>query len=309
MNLYNATASLPLDPAYATNSYENGLEWTPGGEFPAVFAFETGHATSGSVPENNSYGGCSPGVPPPTQQDGAVPCPSYDSASWANDTLAPWEIATPTFFNATARSTPAQVSFGQDFGGISLVDEISNGSCVGRDGSAWCSYPWYSYSCALSAFEFGATDYPGTTTDFGKYLEYGSNAQEDGLQLDSTRPRTTRSPRATRHRYSVGVSVSGAGAVHFLAPSSPDGGTFPSIGPGNYSISAAAFTGAGFTGWRTTGSVSITTPPDDPWANLWVRGNGSVEATFGSGPLRTRITYNVSAGPPGADAVVTGEFL
>jgi hypothetical protein len=307
--LYNSSASLPLDPAYATNSYENSLEWTPGGEFPVVFAFETGHATASWVPENNSYGGCSPGVPPPTPQDPATPCPSYDSSSWVNDTLAPWRIAPPTFFNATTRSTPAQVSFGQDFGGLALVDEISNGSCDGRDGSAWCSYPWYSYSCALSAFEFGATDYPGTTTDFGKYLEYGANAQEDGLRLGFYAPSNYTIPTCGSPSYTVNVSESGGGAVHFLAPSPSYGGTFALVGPGNYSVSADAIGGSGFTGWRTTGSVSITTPPDDPWANLWVQGNGSVEATFGSTPVRTRVTYDVPSGPLGADAVVTGGFL
>ncbi|MCI4347962.1 MAG: hypothetical protein L3J97_05020, partial [Thermoplasmata archaeon] len=156
--LVDSVTHLPINTAYPTNAFQNGLQWTPGGEFPVVFAFETGHGANSTVPSNNSYGGCSPGPPPPTRQDPAVPCPSYDAGSWANHSLAPWRIAPPTFFNANTSSVPTQVGFGQDFGGYRLVADLSNGSCAARLGSSWCSYPWYSYSCAIRAFEFGATD-------------------------------------------------------------------------------------------------------------------------------------------------------
>ncbi|HEV2428802.1 MAG TPA: hypothetical protein VGV64_03015, partial [Thermoplasmata archaeon] len=294
--LFNTTANLPLDPAYPSNSFQNSLQWTPGGEFPVVFAFETGHANSGSVPSNNSYGGCSPGPPPPTSTDRAVPCPSYDPGSWANDSLAPWRIAPPVFFNATTRSVPVQVGFGQDFGGFRLIDDLSNGACTGREGSSWCSYPWYSYNCAAGAFEFGSTDYPGASEDFGKYREYGSVAQQNGLGLGFYPPTNATVPSCGGPAYSVSVGATSGGLVHLLGRSFPPNGTLSNLSAGNYSASATPSSGFAFIGWKSTGLVQITSGPLDPWANLAVLGNGTLEAQFGPNPKLTTINVSVEGG-------------
>ncbi|MCI4373547.1 MAG: hypothetical protein L3K02_07900, partial [Thermoplasmata archaeon] len=164
--LFDPVGGYPLNPAYSSSSYPNSLQWTPGGEYPVSFAFETGHAGNPDWPENNSYGGCS-GGPTSTVADPGAPCPSYDGGQWANDTLRPWHIAVPTFWDASQTVRPSQVAFTQPEGGIDLVDQTSNGVCSGSEGSSWCSYPWYSYYCNANAFEFGALDYPQVTKDFG----------------------------------------------------------------------------------------------------------------------------------------------
>ncbi|MCI4318478.1 MAG: hypothetical protein L3J96_08065, partial [Thermoplasmata archaeon] len=190
LNLYNGTGNYPLDPAYTTDSWSNSLWWTPGGETPVSFAFETGHAGNPSFPSNNTFGGCSPGAPPSTGANPAVPCPSYDPSEWANDTLSPWEIAPPVFFNSASRVQAAQVGFTQDLGGLAFIDgsDIFGSfpyTCLGHETSGFCSYPWYSYSCAEGAYNFGATDYgtSPTSVDFGKATEYGTRVTVNAAGL------------------------------------------------------------------------------------------------------------------------------
>ncbi len=290
--MYNSVDHYPVDPSYATNSYENALQWTPGGEYPVVFAFENGHAGNPSYPSNNSYGGCSPGKPPASPTYPSVPCPSYDPSSWANDTLHPWRIGTPTFFNAAARSTPAQVAFTQDFGGAAAIASIGGGACSGQLGSAWCSYPWYSYSCAAQAFEFGATDYPGVSADFGQYNEYSQVLETNGLGFGFFPPTNFSIPACGRAAYNVTVAPTGSpgGAVYFLSSAVTSSTAFGPLLPGEYSIRPYAPAGAGFTGWTTTGGVSILGSAADPWATLVVTGPGAVRAVFGSAPT-TAVTF------------------
>ena len=277
---------LPLVPSSSTNSQPNALQWTPGGELPMVFAFETGHPPP-PYPENNSYGGCSAGPPPSTAQDPAVPCPSYDPGSWANDTLTPWEIPVPTFFNATATERPTQVTFSQDLGGLAFIDPISNGTCDGREWTAWCTYPWYSYSCAQQAFEFGAIDYATTSADFGKALEFDQNYTLNDLELGFYPPENFSVPTCGGPAYSVGLTGGGsAGSVYFLSHAYAGSTVVPSLGPGEYSIGAIPSPGKSFVGWTTTGGVSVDGPAD-PQTTLWVAGNGNVTAVFSTGSVAT----------------------
>ncbi|HZY92996.1 MAG TPA: hypothetical protein VFG07_09550, partial [Thermoplasmata archaeon] len=285
VNMYNAGQNYPLDPAYATTSYPNSLQWTPGGEFPVVFAYETGH-TSPPFPNNNSYGGCSSGAPPSTIVDPAVPCPSYDPGSWINDTAQPWRISPPTFFNATTRERPAQVSFSQDLGGISLVDWLSNSTCVGRDGSAWCSYPWYSYSCAEQAFNFGATDYASTSVDFGGYNEYAQPFESDAAQLGFYPPTNFSIPTCGQPAYSVTVSTgsTGGGSAYFLSQAVPVNRTFGGLAAGEYALAAISLPHERFAGWSTSGGVRVA-DSSSPTTTLWVSADGSAVATFTSAAI------------------------
>lgn len=304
--LYNSTGKFPLNPAYSTNSYQGGLEWTPGGEYPVGFAFETGHAGNPNWPANNSYGGCSPGLKS-TPADPGAPCPSYDPGSWANDTLSPWKIQVPMFFNAGHSTKAAQVAFTQDFGGIDLESQIGGTGCANAAGSAWCSYPWYSYSCAFSSFEFGATDYATFSADFGKYNEYAQQFQENALGFGFYPPTNFSVPACSSPSYTVtvGTSGTGAGAAYFLshAYSTPTGVT--GVGTGTYSLNAINSGSGKFDHWVTSGAVTVATKTS-AYTSLTVSGAGTATAVFSATPRMTKVTLADSpSGTIGVDPALT----
>ncbi|MCI4353983.1 MAG: hypothetical protein L3K06_01285, partial [Thermoplasmata archaeon] len=308
VNMYNGVQGYPLNPAYTTATSPNSLQWTPGGELPVVFAFETGH-TAPPFPNNNSYGGCSSGVPPPTPVDPATPCPSYDPGSWTNDSVTPWEIQPPTFFNATASERPSQVSFTQDLGGISFIDPLSNYTCSGRDGSAFCSYPWYSYSCATHAFEFGATDYRATSQDFGGYLEYAQNYLTDAAGLGFVPPTNFSIPTCggVSYNVTVGPTTANVGQAYFLSTALAAPAPFGGLAPGEYALAAIPNAGESFVSWAVSGAVSVAASAD-PSTTLWVAGNGTVSPTF-SATSPTTVTVTVSASVAGDRVVISPSFF
>ena len=156
LRLYNHRLNYPLNPAYLENNVDDALPWSPGGDFPVAFAFESGHTTDD--PENDTFGGCNSGLPPPNPLNPSTPCGSYNPKDWAMDTKVPWHFYPTTFFNSHATQSAVQYGFEQDFGASAWIDGLSYGNCTGRDGSAYCSYPWYSFDASANAFEFGATD-------------------------------------------------------------------------------------------------------------------------------------------------------
>jgi hypothetical protein len=299
--LYNSTGGFPLNPAYATNSYEGGLDWTPGGEYPVVFAFETGHAGNPDWPSNNSYGGCSPGLKS-TPADPGAPCPSYDPGSWANDTLVPWKIQVPQFFNAQRSVGAAQVAFTQDFGGIDLVAQIGGTGCQNDAGSGWCSYPWYSYSCAFHAFDFGATDYATFSNDFGKYNEYAQLPQANALGFGFYPPTNFSVPTCASASYTVtvGTSGTGVGATYLLSHAYTAATVVAGVGPGSYSLNAINAGAGKFSDWVTTGGVTVASKTT-AYTTLIVTGNGTVTAAYSAAPRMTKITFVNS--PAGSIAV------
>jgi|GEM_PF-1730634 len=291
IQMYNYAQNYPLDPAFVSNSVSNGLQWTPGGEYPGTFAFEIAHPIS-PYPGNNSYGGCSSGPPPSTPQDPAVPCPSYDPGSWDNATLLPWEIAVPTFYNATTTVRPSQVEFTQDLGGLAVIDPLSNGTCDGIDWTAWCSYPWYSYSCERQGFEYGALNYPGYSEDFGKSLEFDQNYVLNGMQLGYYDPLNFSVPTCGAPSYTATVGPSGPGSAYFLSTPVATSTPFPALGAGEYSIGAIPTAGAAFLRWDTTGGLSVAAA-NDPQTSLWVAGNGTVTAVFSAAAVAgTTVTFH-----------------
>ncbi len=307
ISLVDPYGNFPLDPSYSTNSYENGLQWTPGGEYPTVFAFETGHGRDPDYPSNTTFNYCDPGRPPSTVANPYVPCPSYDPASWANDSLQPWRIGVPTFGSGATTTKPAQVGFTQDLGGIAL-DEYSPG-CPGNEGSAYCSYPWYSYSCATDTFQFGATDYAGVTSDFGKYGQYATVSELNNLGFGYYPPTNFSIPSCGRPGANVGVSVSGGvgGELQVLSAFYAGPGTVAGLSDGEYSIHAIGGPGEGFAGWSVRGNVTIDLPTS-AWATLTVRGNGSVTATFAASPPQTSVTF-LDSGGNGSVAVFPSYLL
>lgn len=299
MNLYNHALGYPLDPAYSTNNIDDALPWSPGGDLPVSFAFEGGHTYVG--PSNSSYGGCSAGVPPPNRFDPSTPCPTYDPQSWANDTLVPWHFFPTTFFNARTRAVSSQTGFIQDFGGQAWVDPMSGGTCTGHDGSAWCSYPWFSYLGGIHAYTFGSTDYLGTTADFGKYQEYATQLTADSAELgyfavnNFTGPATGGAP--------LTINVHGSGSVRFLNYSVSGSATFPHVPLGSYSVNALAAAGSSFRGYTAGGGVHVDAT-DTAWSSFGFAASGDLNVTFGRAPLTAvTVTFHDSGnhGSTGVD--------
>ncbi|MFI5414648.1 MAG: hypothetical protein ACHQ16_03160, partial [Candidatus Lutacidiplasmatales archaeon] len=293
LTLFDPYGNFPLNPAYSTNSYENGLQWTPGGEYPAVFAFETGHGRDPAYPSNTSFNYCDPGRPPATASNPNVPCPSYDPGSWANDSLQPWRIDVPTFFSGTKTERPAQVSFSQDLGGIDLVE--SSPGCPGNEGSAYCSYPWYSYSCSTHSFQFGATDYLGVTSHFGKYRQYATASEVNNVGNGYYAPTNFTIPACGAPTASVQVHVSGTpgGQVDLLSHVYSGSATLTNLSLGGYSIHGIDGGAARFSGWVVTGNVTIDVATN-AWATLLIGGDGSVTAIFATNPPLTNVTFHDS---------------
>jgi hypothetical protein len=289
--MYNYYQGYPINPSYKTNSYPAAFEWTPGGEYPVSFAFETGHAGNPAWPSNNSYGGCSGGSGSTPSNPGA-PCPSYDPGSWANDTLTPWHIDTPTFFTSNSRWSAAQVGFTNPDGGIGLTDETSNGACSGLEGSAWCSYPWYSYYCGAHTFEFGATDYAGVTSDFNQYGQFATYLLRLANGGSFFPPTNYSIPvcGSSGAMLSVGPAASGGGSMYFLNQDYGSVGNVTGLGNGEYAIHAISLPGEYFSHWTTTGSVSAH-GATNPYTALVVSGSGTLRAVFTKTPSNTTVKF------------------
>jgi hypothetical protein len=311
-NQYNdyilGTPNYPLDPSYYANNIENALSWTPGGELPVAFSFETGHAGNPSAPETNEYGGCSAGIPP---NNPSTPCPSYDPTSWVNDTLQPWEISTPTFFNSTATTTPRQVDFSQPLGGAGYVDNVSGDApstaCESTVPSAWCDYPWYSYSCAENAFNFGATDWPGTSEDFGQLNQFDEHTVVDSVGLSFYAPYNFTIPTCSSPSYTVTLGTSGGGSIYFLNRSIAATTAVPSLGAGDYSLHALPPAGMVFVNWTVTGAVGVgDTNTSYTWLN--VSGGGTATANFAVSTTGATISFETST-PTGSIEVVSGPLF
>ncbi len=303
LTLVDPYSNLPLDPAYSTNSYENGLQWTPGGEYPSVFAFETGHGRNPAYPTNTTFNYCAPGPPPATAANPDVPCPSYDPGSWSNDTAQPWRIEVPTFGTGTRTAPAAQVSFSQDLGGIDL--DAGAPGCPGNLGSAYCSYPWYSYSCATHSFQFGATDYPGVSEDFGKYLEFATSAESNDLGFGYYPPTNFTIPTCGAASASVNLSIGGpsGGSVYFLSHDYGSAAVISGLAPGAYSLDALASGAVGFDRWAVTGALAVGSPTA-AWTTLWVNGSGNLSASFQSSPPATVAVTFDDWGAAGSVAVL-----
>jgi hypothetical protein len=302
---YNTTGNFPLNPAYTANDVPDALQWSTGGVYPISFGLLTGRAGNPSVPSNNSYGGCSPGLPPPTPSNPAVPCPSFDPGSWVNDTLHPWQIDPPTFFNATGQSgVPAQVAFSQSFGGIDAFSALAGGACQGRLGSSYCSFPWFSYACALGAFEFGAVNFPGVSADFGEFGQYSGTRQHNAAQFPLYAPKSFATPTCGGPAYAVAVgpAVTG-GSVTFLDRTYASATPVSGLGPGTYQLEATPPAGEYFAHWTATGNVTPALPYS-PWTSVTVRGNGSVLAVFSATKTTVAVTFHDA--PSGQVAVASG---
>jgi List-Bact-rpt repeat protein len=306
LNLYNTTYHYPLDPAYLANNLEDSLPWSPGGDLPVAFSFESGHTYSG--PSNDTFGGCNSGPPPPTPFNPSTPCGSYDPQSWANDTGQPWQIGPVKFFNRATWQAASQIGFEQDFGGIAWIDPLSLGTCQGRDGSAYCSYPWYSYSRATNAVEFGAADYFGTTLDFGQYLQYDSTLTTNTAALGYFPVRNFTVPALAGDSLTISFSALGlgSGTVHFLNYTLSASQTITHLPSGSYSINSVPAAGSYFSSYATSGAVTMDAA-GTPWNSFRLTGTGTVTVSFSlTSPATQPVKVNVPNGAHGTVAFSPG---
>lgn len=293
---YDAANHTALDPMYSTESVNDALAWDPEGLRPISLGFVVGRAADPTVPRNSSSAGCSPGVPPPSASDPAVPCPGYDPASWTNKTASPWSIAPPTFFGPAGSATPGAVTFQQGLGGgpVSLTSS-SNGVCQDRVGSGFCSYPWFSYSCSSGGFQFGATDFAGTSEDFGQYQEYPTVASVNAVGLTFYPGVETAIPACSDPAADLQLHPGSGGTVTVAGDTVGSSTTLSGLRLADYSAQATPASGEGFAGWATTGLVSVDRPAD-PSATVSVAGNGTLSATFQSGVANVSLGWNSSGG-------------
>ncbi|HEV2316611.1 MAG TPA: hypothetical protein VGV89_03440 [Thermoplasmata archaeon] len=307
LTLFNASGNYPINPGYSTNLWADSLPWSPGGMLPVTFAFELGHAGNSAVPSNDSFGGCAPGTPPPSPSDGAVPCPSYDPTSWANDTTQPWKISVPTFGSGATTDSPAEAAFTQGFGASAAFPTLSNTSCTGRVGSSFCSYPWFSYSCGAGAFEFGATDFAGVSNDFGQYNEYTASNSTNALGYGYYAPSNVSVPSCTHNGPSLTIDTSAGDKVAFVGSLVSNQTTFASLRSGEYRVEALAAPGQYFELWQTTGGVSVDAPAS-PLAVATLTNSGTLTADFGVSPNSAEVWFNGTGGV-GAVALYAGTDL
>ncbi|MCI4324419.1 MAG: hypothetical protein L3K00_00805 [Thermoplasmata archaeon] len=284
----------PLDPAYATANVLDALAGS-GAQIPAVaVGVELAGGANPSIPTNSSFGGCTPGIPPGTPANPSVPCPSYDPASWINDTASPLRFSAPTFTGHTSAPS-SEVLFSSSIGGTTGVANLSNKTCVGRIGSAFCTYPWYSYSCGAGSFEFGATDYSGVTTDFTEQNQYGSTPVANLLGDPQFAGNAFAVPGCGGQAQNVSVGVSaGTGLVQLLG-SNYTAPTGVSIASGAYAISALPGPGQSFVGWTVTGGSTVLNLVSSS-TTLVVGTAGSVVARFNATAPTTNVTFSTTGG-------------
>jgi hypothetical protein len=162
----------PMLPPFSQQKIGNALGWGLVNDTPNSFVWEIGHTSPFSTPASQY---CVPGQ---------SICDSYDSAHWLG--FSPLQIKSVTFANGSAASKWAVVS---DFGGTAEVNQY----CPSY-GGPYCSYPWYAFNGADSAFTYGA-DYPGTQHDYGQAGQFATTPQCGGpFGPDSTYCDTVLSP-------------------------------------------------------------------------------------------------------------------
>lgn len=156
----------PLMPAYSTQKLGNALNWGLVDDAPNSLVWEIGHT---SPYTNPAVQYCVPGSAT------KPPCYSYNVPSlngtpgWLG--FKPLQIKGVTFGDGSSANSWSVVS---DFGGEAEVNQY----CP-TYGTPFCWYPWYAFNGTDNAFTYGG-DYPGTTKDYGRALQFDQNTDCGG---------------------------------------------------------------------------------------------------------------------------------
>jgi hypothetical protein len=152
--ILNSKIDGPLMPAFNTQTLGNALSWGLVNDAPNSLVWEIGHTGNYTNPADQF---CLPG------ETGKNPCFSYDVPTWLK--FQPLQIKSVTFGDG---SRPQNWSVVSDFGGEA---EVNSDCGAANYGTPFCSYPFYASNRTDRAFTFGG-DYPGTSNDFGKALQF-----------------------------------------------------------------------------------------------------------------------------------------
>jgi hypothetical protein len=152
--ILNSKIDGPLMPAFSVQKLGNALGWGLVNDAPNSLVWEIGHTGDYTTPAGQF---CLPGSAT------KPPCYSYDVPTWLR--FQPLQIKGVTFGNGNSAQSWSVVS---DYGGKA---EINQNCGAANYGTPFCTYPWYARNGTDAAFTFGG-DYPGTTNDFGKVLQY-----------------------------------------------------------------------------------------------------------------------------------------
>jgi hypothetical protein len=152
--ILNSKIDGPLMPAFSVQKIGNALGWGLVNDAPNSLVWEIGHTGDYTTPAGQF---CLPGSAT------KPPCYSYNVPTWLQ--FQPLQIKGVTFGDGSSAKSWSAVS---DFGGKA---EIKQDCGAGNYGTPFCTYPWYARNGADAAFTFGG-DYPGTSNDFGKVLQY-----------------------------------------------------------------------------------------------------------------------------------------
>ncbi len=173
--LRNTTSGVNLGPYYAKSLLGNTLKWGASGPGAIAFAYEIGHALNPAIPQNNPDGGCTPG-------DNA--CDSYWPGRWGS--LGQMELSVPKMGPNDAGGYPIKLYFSSSQGGEAEVNSSTSGvgsTCPAPSFSTStnCMYPYYMYRSQNYSYDFGATDMPNSTYDYGNEYEFPAVASASGI--------------------------------------------------------------------------------------------------------------------------------
>ena len=169
-----------LGPYYATAAMGNVMEWGASGPGAIAYAYEIGHALNASIPQGNSYGGCTPG-------DNV--CDSYWPGRWGQ--MGPMQLQLPRMGPGGAGGYPIKMNFSSSQGG-----EYEVNSSTSPDGSTCpapsfntstnCMYPYYIYRGGNYSFTFGASNVTNTTYNYRNEYQFPATTMPSGAWAGQT---------------------------------------------------------------------------------------------------------------------------
>jgi len=240
---------LVLSPYYSTAAPGNGLLWGASNPGAIAFAYEIGHALNASIPQNNGYGGCSPG-------DGV--CDSYWPGRWSK--MGEMKLELPLLGSPNSQMYPSRVVFSSSQGGeaeINASTSTSSSTCPAPSfsNSTNCMYPYYQYRSDSYSFTYGATSVANATYTYGNEYQFPATFNGAGQWNGNSEPAPWGTFQTTVSPLTASVEFNRVGEVNPLsvAPNGSAGAQFEE-GPYWFNDSAPGCTGVSAPVYVKTGA-------------------------------------------------------